>query len=180
MAEVPCLLIDRTATPIGELIVVADAEGHLRAVDWTEHEARMRRLLRLHHGGEPVLRPARDPGDLTSAMSAYFAGDHAVIARVPVRTGGTPFQRAVWEALRRIPCGTAITYTELARWVGRPTAVRAVGHANGANPVGIAVPCHRVVGANGSLTGYGGGIERKAWLLAHEGWSRTGPAPLHP
>jgi len=172
MAKPPPLLIDRTETPIGELIVVADEDGHLRAVDWTEHEARMHRLLRLQCGAEPPLRPSRDPSGLTGAMAAYFAGDRAVIDRLPVRTGGTAFQRAVWEALRAIPCGTAITYAELARRIGRPTAVRAAGHANGANPVGIVVPCHRVVGTNGTLTGYGGGLARKEWLLAHEGYER--------
>jgi len=107
-------------------------------------------------------------------MTAYFAGDLAVIDRLPVRTGGTGFQRAVWQALRGIPCGTMVTYTELARRIGRPTAVRAVGHANGANPVGIVVPCHRVIGSGGSLTGYGGGIERKSWLLTHEKQGRIG------
>ncbi|CAO3437909.1 methylated-DNA--[protein]-cysteine S-methyltransferase [Azospirillum doebereinerae] len=170
MAEPPTLLIDRIETPIGELIVVADQDGHLRAVDWTEHEARMHRLLRLHYGAGLPLRPSRDPAGLTSAMTAYFAGDHAVIDRLPVRTGGTAFQRSVWEALRAIPCGAAITYAELARRIGRPTAVRAVGHANGANPVGVVVPCHRVVGTDGTLTGYGGGLERKDWLLVHEGY----------
>ncbi|PWC32709.1 methylated-DNA--[protein]-cysteine S-methyltransferase [Azospirillum sp. TSO35-2] len=165
----PILLIDRTATPIGELIVVADDDGHLRAVDWTEHEDRMRRLLRRQVGEGCVLRPARDPAGVTRAMQAYFAGDLAVIDRLPVRTGGTLFQRAVWAALRGVPCGTTITYRELAARAGRPQAVRAAGHANGANPVGVVVPCHRVVGSNGTLTGYGGGIQRKRWLLAHEG-----------
>lgn len=162
------LLIDRTATPIGELIVVADPDGHLCAVDWTEHEARLHRLLRLQHARPRPLIPARDPAGLTSALRAYFAGELAVIDRLPVRTGGTGFQQAVWQALRAIPCGATVTYTELARRVGRPAAVRAAGHANGANPVGIVIPCHRVIGANGTLTGYGGGIERKRWLLAHE------------
>jgi methylated-DNA-[protein]-cysteine S-methyltransferase len=91
---------------------------------------------------------------------------------------GTDFQRTVWQALRRIPCGTTISYGELARRIGRPAAVRAVGLANGANPVGVVVPCHRVIGADGSLTGYGGGIERKRWLLAHERASASHELPL--
>jgi len=177
MADTPRLLIDRTDTPIGELIVVADEDGHLRAVDWTEHEARMRQLLRLHYGeGGFTLEPSRDPGGLTATMRSYFEGRLDVIDTLPTRTAGTAFQREVWTALRGIPCGVTITYSELARRIGRPAAVRAVGLANGANPVGIVVPCHRVVGANGSLTGYGGGIERKRWLLAHE--SRASPGPL--
>ncbi|KAA0596595.1 methylated-DNA-[protein]-cysteine S-methyltransferase [Azospirillum lipoferum] len=169
MSAVSSLLIDRTATPIGELIVVADGEGALRAIDWTDHEDRLHRLLRLHHSGGYELRPSRDPGGLTRAMDAYFAGDLAVIDRLPVRTGGTPFQRAVWAALRGIPCGTTIAYRELAALAGRPAAVRAAGHANGANPLSVVVPCHRVIGSGGALTGYGGGVERKRWLLAHEG-----------
>jgi methylated-DNA-[protein]-cysteine S-methyltransferase len=170
MAEPLRLFIDRTETPIGELVIVADREGRLRAIDWTDYEARMRQLLRLHYGeGGFELMPERNPGGLTATMSTYFAGDLGIIASMPVETGGTPFQRTVWAALRDIPCGTTVSYSELARRIGRPAAVRAVGLANGANPVGIVVPCHRVVGANGSLTGYGGGIERKRWLLAHEG-----------
>jgi len=85
-----------------------------------------------------------------------------------VQTAGTPFQRAVWRALREIPRGATESYSKLAQRIGRPTAVRAVGLANGSNPIGIVVPCHRVIGANGSLTGYGGGMERKRWLLEHE------------
>ena len=126
MAEPPRLLIDRTATPIGELIVVADTGGHLRAVDWTGHEARMHRLLRLHYGTDCPLHPARDPAGLTTAMNAYFAGDVAIIDGLPVRTAGTAFQRLVWDSLRAVPCGTTLSYAELARRIGRPSAVRAV------------------------------------------------------
>ena len=170
MAEVLRFWIDRVDTPIGELVVVADAEGRLRAVDWTDHEPRLRRLLRLHYGeGGFTLEPKRDPGGLSSALLAYFAGDLARIEGLPVATGGTPFQRQVWAALRGIPCGATVSYADIARRIGRPSAVRAVGLANGANPVGVVVPCHRVVGKGGALTGYGGGLHRKQWLLAHEG-----------
>jgi methylated-DNA-[protein]-cysteine S-methyltransferase len=162
--------MDRMDTPIGELMVVADEQGRLRAVDWTDHEPRLRRLLRLHYGRPGfALEPEKDPGGLTAAMSAYFAGDLTRIEHLPVATGGTPFQRAVWGALRAIPCGTTVSYSDLARRIDRPSAVRAVGLANGANPVGVVVPCHRVVGKGGGLTGYGGGLDRKRWLLAHEG-----------
>ena len=170
MAEPLTFLIDRLATPIGELLIVADHDEKLRVIDWTDHEDRMRLLLRRHYGeGGFILKPARDPGGLTSAMRAYFKGDLDVLDRLPVATAGTPFQRDVWRALRKIKCGTTISYAELARRIGRPSAVRAVGLANGQNPISVVVPCHRVIGSNGSLTGYGGGLDRKKWLLAHEG-----------
>jgi methylated-DNA-[protein]-cysteine S-methyltransferase len=106
---------------------------------------------------------------MTDAINSYFAGELTAIDTLPVQTAGTPFQREVWYALRRIPCGTTVSYGKLAEQIGRPSAVRAVGLANGSNPIGVVVPCHRVIGANGSLTGYGGGMERKRWLLQHEG-----------
>ena len=170
MGEVLQLLIDRMETPIGELLVVADHNGNLRAVDWTDHETRMRRLLRLHYGEDGFrLEPARNPSRLTDAIRRYFAGELTAIDTLPVQTAGTPFQRNVWRALRQITCGSTLSYAKLAERIGRPSAVRAVGLANGSNPIGVVVPCHRVIGANGSLTGYGGGMERKRWLLEHEG-----------
>jgi methylated-DNA-[protein]-cysteine S-methyltransferase len=169
MTENLTLLIDRADTPIGEMLIVADHEGNLRAVDWADHETRMRRILRLHYGEDGFrLEPARNPNGLTDAILSYFEGELTAIDSLPVRTSGTVFQRAVWHALRNIPCGTTVSYAKLAEQIGRPAAVRAVGLANGSNPVGVVVPCHRVIGANGSLTGYGGGIERKSWLLEHE------------
>ena len=170
MAEPLRLLIDTLGTPIGEMAVIADRQGNLRTLEWSDHDERMHRALRLHYGADGfVLERARDPSGFTSALRAYFAGDLAAIDPLPTATGGTPFQRLVWRALRDIPCGTTVSYRELARRIGRPEAVRAVGLANGANPISIVVPCHRVIGASGALTGYGGGIERKRWLLAHEG-----------
>jgi len=163
-------LIDRIATPVGELIVVADRDGNLRTVDWTDHEARMKQLLDRQYGkGRYTLTPARDPGGLSMVMRRYLKGDLTAIERLPVKTAGTPFQQSVWQALRQIRCGTTISYAELARRIGRPKAVRAVGLANGQNPISIVVPCHRVIGSNGTLTGYGGGLHRKEWLLKHEG-----------
>jgi methylated-DNA-[protein]-cysteine S-methyltransferase len=163
------LLIDRVNTPIGEMLIVADREGNLRAVDWADYETRMFRILRLHYGDKGFeLEPAHDPGGLTCAISRYFAGELSAIDFLPVRTGGTLFQRTVWHALRNIPCGTTLSYLRLAERIGRPSASRAVGLANGSNPVGVVIPCHRVIGTHGSLTGYGGGIKRKSWLLEHE------------
>jgi methylated-DNA-[protein]-cysteine S-methyltransferase len=167
--DVVQLLQDRLRTPIGEMVILADRDGHLRVIDWVDHEARMRRLLVRHYGANGFsLHPTRNPHGVTAAIARYFAGDLDAIDGLPVATRGTPFQQSVWSALRKIPCGTTVSYLELARQIGRPAAVRAVGLANGANPVGVVVPCHRVIGANGSLTGYGGGLERKRWLLEHE------------
>lgn len=174
MAEPLSLLMDRIKTPIGELAIVADEDGRLRAVEWTEHDDRMHQSFRLHYGRNGhVLRSARDPAGLSTALRAYFDGALAAIDGLKVATGGTEFQKSVWKALRSIPCGETISYAMLAKRVGRPKAVRAVGHANGDNPISVVVPCHRVIGTNGSLTGYGGGIERKRWLLAHERQGKT-------
>jgi methylated-DNA-[protein]-cysteine S-methyltransferase len=102
------------------------------------------------------------------SLQAYFEGDLDAVTCLPTATNGTDFQRTVWDALRRIPVGHTISYGALAVQIGRPTAMRAVGLANGANPIAIVIPCHRVIGANASLTGYGGGLDRKRWLLQHE------------
>jgi methylated-DNA-[protein]-cysteine S-methyltransferase len=169
MSNVLHFLVDRIDTPIGELLLVADDAGSLRAIDWADYEWRMLRLLRLHYGtGEFELEPAHNPHGLSDALERYFAGDVEVIDDIPVRTAGTPFQRSVWNELRKIPGGFVVSYGKLAERIARPKAVRAVGLANGANPIGIVVPCHRVIGSKGSLTGYGGGLERKRWLLDHE------------
>jgi methylated-DNA-[protein]-cysteine S-methyltransferase len=160
--------LDRLQTPIGIALLVTDAEGALRALDWDDYELRMRQLLRLQYGA-PVLKNARAPADIRAALSAYFAGELASLDAIKWRVAGTAFQRKVWTALRTIPAGTTTSYGALAAQLDMPTAVRAVGHANGSNPISIVVPCHRVIGANGSLTGYGGGLQRKRWLLEHEG-----------
>lgn len=170
MAERLMLFRDHLPTPIGDLIVIADAEGKLRAVDWTDYDARMTRLLDRAYGRNGyALQAKRDPGGLSSALRRYFKGDIAALATLPVAAPGTAFQSSIWRALRRIPDGTTISYAELARRIGKPKAVRAAGLANGQNPVSIVVPCHRVIGSDGSLTGYGGGLPRKRWLLEHEG-----------
>ena len=163
------LLIDRLDSPIRRLALVADEEGRLRALGWAEEEERMGQQLRAASGMRDLeLVEAADPGGLTGALRAYFGGELTAIDALPVEAGGTPFQRDVWRALRTIRCGETCSYGELARRIGRPAAVRAVGLANGANPIAIVVPCHRVIGADGTLTGYGGGLDRKRWLLAHE------------
>jgi methylated-DNA-[protein]-cysteine S-methyltransferase len=169
MPDVLQLFTDRINTPIGELLIVADDAGKLRALDWADYEERMLRLLRLHYGKDGFeLEPAHNPHGLSDKINSYFAGNVEAIDDISVETAGTPFQRSVWTELRNIPGGSAISYGKLAKQIARPKAVRAVGLANGSNPIGIVVPCHRVIGSNGSLTGYGGGLERKQWLLDHE------------
>jgi methylated-DNA-[protein]-cysteine S-methyltransferase len=166
-------VLDRLVTPIGTMLVVTDCDGALRALDWEDHEPRMHRLFRLHYGQDGVvLEEGLAPAAVRSAIDAYFDGDLSAIEALPVATGGTVFQREVWSALREIPAGETVSYGALARKIARPAAVRAVGLANGANPIGVVVPCHRVVGADSTLTGYAGGVERKRWLLTHEGVGR--------
>lgn len=162
------LTLDRVATPVGEVLLVTDGEGAVRALDFADYEERMMRLLRRHAPGA-VLTDGRAPEPVRRAVEAYFGGDVRALDAVAVKTGGADFQRAVWAALRGIPAGETRTYGEIAAAIGRPKAVRAVGMANGQNPIAVIVPCHRVIGANGTLTGYAGGLERKQWLLAHEG-----------
>lgn len=160
------LLLDRLPTPIGVALLVLDREERLRALEWEDHETRMRRLLR-PRGAE--LKEGAAPRALRRRLEDYFQGELAAIADISCEPGGTPFQRAVWRALRGIPAGRTMSYGALAAQLGAPAATRAVGHANGANPISVVIPCHRLVGAVGGLTGYGGGIDRKRWLLTHEG-----------
>ncbi|HVY98541.1 MAG TPA: methylated-DNA--[protein]-cysteine S-methyltransferase [Dongiaceae bacterium] len=165
--------LSRLATPIGVALVATDDQGRLRVFEWEDHAARMQGLLdRFYGAGRARLVEGVGGGTarpVLGRLKAYFAGDLAAIDDIAAESAGTEFQRKVWKMLRRIPAGETWSYNRLAKRVGRPDAVRAVGAANGANPISVVVPCHRVIGANGSLTGYGGGLERKAWLLRHEG-----------
>jgi methylated-DNA-[protein]-cysteine S-methyltransferase len=125
-----------------------------------------------HHKGWPVPQASWRQTDAPFAsvraqLAEYFAGTRQQFD-LPLKLGGTPFQQQVWQELLRIPFGETISYAELAKRIGKPTGARAVGHANGRNPVSIIVPCHRVIGANGTLTGYGGGMDKKKWLLDWE------------
>jgi methylated-DNA-[protein]-cysteine S-methyltransferase len=122
---------------------------------------------------DATVGPGDDPGGVVSVLKRYFDGDLASLDEVDVELHGTDFQQRVWNALRTVAAGTTTSYAQLADRVGAPTAVRAVGAANGANPVAVVLPCHRIIGSNGSLTGYGGGLDRKRWLLNHEGVSRS-------
>lgn len=162
------LTLDRIGAPVGEVLLVTDGEGAVRALDFADHEARLLRLLGRHCSGFALVE-GRAPDAVRRAVEAYFAGDVRALDGVTVKTGGTGFQRTVWAALRAIPAGETRSYGQLAAAIGSPKAVRAAGLANGQNPVAVIVPCHRVIGANGTLTGYAGGLERKRWLLKHEG-----------
>jgi methylated-DNA-[protein]-cysteine S-methyltransferase len=159
------LSLDRFASPLGDILLVFEDEA-LRALDFRDYEHRMQCLLRLHYGAVSLTEAAA-PAAIRAPLTAFFTGDWAALDGITVATGGTPFQRMVWAAVRRIGPGTTQSYGAVAAAIGRPGASRAVGLANGANPVAIVVPCHRVIGANAALTGYGGGLGRKAWLLAH-------------
>lgn len=162
------LTLDRVATPVGEVLLITGPEGAVRALDFAGYEDRMHRLLARHSPGAALVE-GRSPEPVRSAVQAYFGGDLNALDGLQVQTGGTAFQRSVWAALRAIPAGQTRTYGQLATAIGAPKAMRAAGLANGQNPVALIVPCHRVIGANGTLTGYAGGLERKRWLLAHEG-----------
>lgn len=146
----------RIETPIGPLHAVFDDEGRLAELGFALREA---------PAGKP---PATRHTQLVTQLEQYFSGNRKTFD-IPLAPRGTPFQLAVWNALLEIPYGATMTYAQLAHRIGRPRAVRAVGAANGANPIPVIIPCHRVIGSNGTLTGYGGGIERKQWLLALEG-----------
>jgi methylated-DNA-[protein]-cysteine S-methyltransferase len=154
-------------SPIGKIHLAFDGDT-LCALDFEDYQPRMHELLQRHHG-EHTLTPRPANSDAAKRLQAYFAGDIGAINGIEVTTGGTAFQRQCWQALRRIAAGTTASYAEQAKRIGKPKAMRAVGMANGRNPVAIVVPCHRVIGADGSLTGFGGGLWRKEWLLRHEG-----------
>jgi methylated-DNA-[protein]-cysteine S-methyltransferase len=158
---------DRVSSPIGAITLVWDRDETLRALDFEDYEARTQRLLRRHYGDTAIV-PGQAPAPLRAALAGFFAGDLDALTRVRADTNGTKFQRRVWDELRRVPAGHTTTYGALAAAIGAPSASRAVGLANGSNPIAIVVPCHRVIGADGSLTGYGGGLARKRWLLDHE------------
>jgi methylated-DNA-[protein]-cysteine S-methyltransferase len=146
-------------TPIGVLHAWLDQDGRLAELGFRSSSLRV---------DESPSLSTRRLEDLTTQLAEYFSGTRKTFD-FPLAPKGTPFQLAVWHALLEIPYGDTISYAELARRIGKPSAVRAVGAANGANPIPVIIPCHRVIGSNGTLTGYGGGIERKQWLLAHEG-----------
>jgi methylated-DNA-[protein]-cysteine S-methyltransferase len=161
------LRLETYQTSLGSLLLVTDDGGALRALDFADHESRMLRLLHQHYG-KYVLKSGPAPVEVVRNLNAYFNGEVDALDGIRIATGGTVFQRAVWKAVRGIGPGTVKTYGQIAKQLGHEKASRAVGAANGANPIAIVVPCHRVIGAGGALTGYAGGLQRKRWLLEHE------------
>ena len=160
----------RIGSPLGDLLLVTDEQRRVRALDFADHEARLHRGLREHYGAYELIEAAVPPA-IAAALTKYFSGDLAALDSIETATGGSELQRRVWNALRRIPAGETRSYGELARTLGfdDPRAAIEIGAANGANPVSLIVPCHRVIGSNGDLKGYAGGVHRKRWLLLHEG-----------
>jgi methylated-DNA-[protein]-cysteine S-methyltransferase len=162
------LEFDKYESPIGTILLVTN-EGKLVSLDFAGYEARFEQLLTQRFGTTSCDRKEGLYG-IPARVRRYFEDrDFAAFDDVDVETRGTPFQQEVWTTLRKIPAGRTWTYGELARYIGKPKGFRAVGHANSLNPIGIILPCHRVIGSDASLTGYAGGLHRKKWLLEHEG-----------
>lgn len=161
------LAFDRVSTPIGDLLL-AVCGSRLAALGFADRSGPFMEGLRRRFG-EAELQPADDPFGYSSKLRAYFAGDLGALDYIPADPGGTPFQAAVWRAVRSIGPGRTCSYGELARLAERPKAARAVGAAMGRNPIALVIPCHRVIGEGEALAGYGGGLDRKRWLLEHEG-----------
>jgi methylated-DNA-[protein]-cysteine S-methyltransferase len=161
------LLTDHVETPIGPMLLMVEDDVMIGLEFDDQPERYMKDLKRRYP--DLTMRETVNPCGFSDHLRAYYAGDLAAVDDLPVHGGGTPFQERVWAELRRIPVGTTISYGELATRLGDKNAMRAVGLANGRNPISVVVPCHRVIGSDGTLTGYGGGLPRKTWLLDHEG-----------
>jgi methylated-DNA-[protein]-cysteine S-methyltransferase len=162
-----CFLTDRIETPLGPMVLVAK-DGVILVLEFADKGDRIERAFK-GRVGDVELQPASNPFGISDRVRAYFAGDLTAIENLLTDGGGTPFEEKVWAELKCIPCGTTVSYGHIARKLGDIQHSRAVGLANGKNPIAIVVPCHRVIGADGSMTGYGGGLHRKEWLLRHEG-----------
>jgi methylated-DNA-[protein]-cysteine S-methyltransferase len=170
------LTVARLPTPIGVALIAVDEAGVLRAFNWIDYETRFAAWIARRY---PAVRTGEGaaPARVRDGLQAYFGGQPRALEALAWQAAGTAFQLKVWQALCTIPPGETLSYARLAARIGRPTAMRAVGLANGANPLALVVPCHRVIGADGALTGYGGGLHRKRWLLAHEGAAFSEGAP---
>lgn len=161
------LITDHVETPIGPMLVMVE-DNVLIGLEFDDQPERYMKDLKRRYP-DLVMKERSNPRGFSDVLRAYYKGDLKAVDSLPVKGGGTPFQEKVWAELRRIPIGTTISYGELATRLGDKNAMRAVGLANGRNPISVVVPCHRVIGSDGTLTGYGGGLPRKTWLLNHEG-----------
>lgn len=160
------LLVERVKTPIGAALITHDGK-HICNLEFEDREERRQEEL-AHHFPNATFEKLHEPSKFAATLARYFKGEVRAIDKLPVAHLGTEFQRRAWKELRRIPPGQTRGYGEQAATLGKPSAARAVGRANGLNPISIVVPCHRLIGANGSLVHYGGGLERKRWLIDHE------------
>jgi methylated-DNA-[protein]-cysteine S-methyltransferase len=162
-----CFLTDRIKTPIGDMVLIA-RDGVILLLEFEDSKDRYMREMKARFG-DVDLQPTDNPFGFSDIIRGYFKGDLSAIDNLLTDGGGTEFEKNVWAELRKIPCGTTVSYGSIAKTLGDLQLSRAVGTANGKNPIAIVVPCHRVIGADGTMTGYGGGIARKEWLLRHEG-----------
>ncbi len=161
------ILTDRVHTPLGPMFLMVE-DNVMVGLEFDDQPERYMKDLRQRFPNF-VMREKINPCGFSDHLRAYYSGDLSALDDLPVKGGGTAFQERVWIELRRIRVGTTVSYGDLAVRLGDKKAVRAVGLANGRNPISVVVPCHRVIGSGGMLTGYGGGLPRKAWLLSHEG-----------
>ena len=161
------LYVTEIETPAGTIVLARRGE-RLVALSFKDHWPRLEHDLTKRFGALE-LAPDANGGQAGRALRRYLGGDLGALDNLEIDTDGTPFQERVWSRLRKIPAGATLSYAQLARAVGKPSAVRAVAGANARNPVSVVVPCHRVIASDGKLAGYGGGLPRKRWLLAHEG-----------
>lgn len=160
------IVLTKMDTPVGKL-QLAEKDGKLVALKLASFDRPFERAMKRFAGAEIV--EGDGTSDAAKKLRRYFDGDIGALDEIESDPGGTPFQAAVWEALRKIPAGKTLAYSEVAAMAGAEHAVRAAGTAVGSNPIGIVIPCHRVIHLNGDISGYGGGDEMKRWLLAHEG-----------
>jgi len=162
------LYLDKINSPLGDIALSYDTDGILHSLDWVE-EGRADYYSLDRYYKSTARQTKKAPRVITKALKCYFDGDISAIEEISIALPGTQFQHDVWQALRKIPPGTTCSYKDIAIGLNNPNAVRAVGMANNANPIAIVVPCHRVIGADGKMVGYGSGVPRKEWLLKHEG-----------
>lgn len=170
MTHTLSLQLEPVSTPLGQLLVVYDHQQIVRAIDWLDYEKRMYTLLHRYYKKTTIQlsTTSTKPSAIAALIHNYFDGDLYSLQSIPTAVEGTSFQKEVWSALQKIAPGHSVSYGELACSIHRPAAVRAVGLANGANPISLVIPCHRVIGQSKKLTGYAGGLNRKKWLLQHE------------